>query len=64
MELRDALGAEWWEVFDWNEERLCATYKPEFSINERLIRKYHLKAKHHDKTRNSRAKEHSPKSHV
>ena len=64
MKLHDALSSEWWDMFDWDEERLCATYKPEFSVNARLIRKYHLKVKRNDKTRNSRAKEHRSESHV
>ena len=64
MHLRDSLSSEWWEMLDWDERRLCATYKPEFSVNARLIRKYHLKVKRYDKTRDPRAKEHCPEGHV
>ena len=55
VELRDRLSPEWWQWLDWNENRKCVNFKHEYSINERLNKKYHLKLKRHDKRTNSGA---------
>lgn len=53
--MRDQLSTEWWQWFDWNEKRRCVAFKPEYSVNERLNKKYHLNLKKHEQTRNSGA---------
>jgi len=55
MDLKDKLSSEWWQWLEWDKRRQCVTYKPEYSINERLNKKYHLKLKQHDKIRHHRA---------
>lgn len=41
-ELKDKLSPVWWRRLEWDEVRGCITYKPGFTPNERLDRKYHL----------------------
>lgn len=53
--LRDMLAPEWWQWLEWDKKKLCLAYKKEYSINERLNRKYNLKIKHHDKARTTKA---------
>ena len=55
IEMKDSLSPLWWQWMEWNDRRLCVAFKPEYSVNERLNRKYHLKLKKNDKTRNSGA---------
>ena len=55
MEMKDSLSPLWWQWMEWNEKRLCIAFKSEYSVNERLNKKYHLKLKKNDKTRNSGA---------
>lgn len=55
MELKNKLSPEWWQWLEWDAGRQCVTYKPEYSVNERLNRKYHLKLKHHETDRHHRA---------
>ena len=55
MEMKDSLSPLWWQWVEWNEKRLCIAFKPEYSVNERLNSKYHLKLNKYDKTRNSGA---------
>ena len=59
LELRDGLSPEWWQWLEWDERRRCLVYLPQYSVNERLNNKYHLKLKHYDTIRNYRAKERS-----
>ncbi len=50
--LKDMLSEDWWKWIEWNENKLCLSYKDGHSVNERLDRKYSLKLKRY-KTRNS-----------
>lgn len=38
----------WYEYLEWNEARSCLVCRPEFTINERLNKKYNLNLRHHD----------------
>lgn len=49
MKLKDTLAPEWWQYLEWNERKQCITYKKEYSVRERLNRKYNLKLKHNEK---------------
>ena len=57
LELRDSLSPEWWQWLSYDEQRRCLVYLPQYSINERLNNKYHLKLKHYDTIGNYRAEE-------
>jgi hypothetical protein len=57
LELRDILSPDWWRWLSYDEQRRCLNYLPQYSINERLNIKYHLKLKHYDTIRNHRAEE-------
>lgn len=43
--LRDWVSQDWWQYVEWNETKQCLSYKPGYSINERLNKKYNLKIK-------------------
>ena len=53
--LRDAIAPEWWKWLEWDNRRQCIVSKPEYNFCQLLNRKYHLKLKQHDKSRNHRA---------
>jgi len=55
INLRDRLSPAWWQWLEWDERRQCVTFKPKYSVNERLNSKYHLKLKNNDKRTDSRA---------
>ena len=57
LELRDSLSPDWWQWLSYDEQRRCLVYLPQYSINERLNTKYHLKLEHYDTVRNHRAEE-------
>lgn len=44
-QLREAIDEQWWCWLDWDERRQCVVCKPEYSLNARLNRKYHLRLK-------------------
>lgn len=54
LELKDKLSPEWWKWLDWDKNRQCVTFKHEYSPNARLNKKYNLKLKKNEQTRNSR----------
>lgn len=59
---KDKLTSEWWNFFNWDKQRLCLTYKNEYSVKARLNRKYNLniklkKGKKDDKFRKAGASE-------
>ena len=57
IELKDKLLPVWWQWLEWDERRLCITYKKGFTTNERLNSKYNLnlKRKNYEKRRNQLA---------
>jgi len=66
MALKDMITPEWWQWLDWDSRRFCLVYKPEYSVNERLNRKYclNLKRKNYDTIRNHRAEKCSEQREV
>ena len=45
MKLKDTIADEWWTWLDWDQRRQCVVSKPEYTLCERLNKKYHLKLK-------------------
>ena len=45
MKLKDTIADEWWTWLDWDQRRQCVVSKPEYTLRERLNKKYHLKLK-------------------
>ena len=43
--LVESVATEWWEYFDYDQQRRCINCKPEYSIKSRLNNKYHLHLK-------------------
>ena len=43
--LVEGIAPEWWEYFDYDQQRRCVNCKPEYSIKSRLNKKYHLRLK-------------------
>lgn len=46
IELRDSMADTWWRWLAWDSRRLCLVYRPRYSPNARLNRKYRLQLKH------------------
>lgn len=57
IELRGKLSPDCWQWLSYDEQRRCLVYLPQYSINERLNIKYHLKLKYYDTIRNHRTEE-------
>ena len=45
MQLKDAIGSEWWVWLEWDQRQQCVVSKPDYSFRARLNEKYHLKLK-------------------
>lgn len=45
MQLKAAIGDDWWQWLDWDQRRLCVISKPQHTFRARLNDKYHLKLK-------------------
>lgn len=45
QQLVNRISDEWWEMCRWNKRKQCVAYLPEYSVNNRLNRKYRLRLK-------------------